>query len=348
VVRGLKRRSGREIDRGRRTHHVGLTASVHGNGVCRVDAAAAQVGRVHQCGACGVELGHEGVAAGSAGSRVVRGLECAGGWKVSREGNSCDVGVTRAIYGNGRGAILLAAAEIGGVDERRIDHELATAIVIAQRKGEVSLIEHVMAVDLVPRSIGGGLVGERPELAQDRFVHLDRQIAAAVQRDRAGPLDAEFDLSGIGARRDDEIVFQSLWIAVDHPVDPRIDVLIADRGIVADVAAPPGWVIADKVVADAAQQALGAKRRSRAGVLGAQPQGRCPAQAEERPLCGDRHGVSRAACQVRNFRRGLADVGFEANRQLAVARHPGGERGSRARHPWMPVRSIGILTAASL
>src|SRR5262249_24991971 len=91
---------------------VGVAGAVHRDGAADVHGAAAQVGRVDQGAAGGVELGHEGALEAGEGR-----LQRVGGWEVGRAGLGGEVGVAGAAHREAIGESEAAAAQVGGVDQ---------------------------------------------------------------------------------------------------------------------------------------------------------------------------------------------------------------------------------------
>src|SRR5262245_61308981 len=105
------------------------------------------------------------------------------------------------------------------------------------------------------------------------------QVSVIVEFYTLRAFDADRDVIGIGAGRDDEIVFERLLRAVKGQIDAGIDFAVFDTGVVRNARMPLVRVIADQVVALGRQQIIpgnptGAFRsRLRADRLDAQSRG---------------------------------------------------------------------------
>src|SRR5207245_645222 len=92
---------------------------VHGNATAEVIAAAAEVGGVAQRRAAGIELRHKNIELTAAKSWLQRIRRR----EVGRLGLPRHVGLAGSVYGNAHvraaAALIAAAAEVGGVDQRR-------------------------------------------------------------------------------------------------------------------------------------------------------------------------------------------------------------------------------------
>src|SRR5262249_18346741 len=123
LVGGLERIQHREVGRIGVAADIGVTRLVDrqrgdlvtfvvGGGV----AAAAQVGGVQQLAASGIQLGDEA----GVGILVflVDALEGIGRREIGRRGLAGHIDVAAAVDSDGRGLVVAAATEIGGIDQR--------------------------------------------------------------------------------------------------------------------------------------------------------------------------------------------------------------------------------------
>ncbi len=94
-----------------------MEAGINGHRVGGVRDRSAQIGGIDQRRACRVDLGQEGV--GAAGGTPIGSLQRRHCWKISGVGIANHIGRASAIYGNAVGDVDVAAAQIGGVDQRR-------------------------------------------------------------------------------------------------------------------------------------------------------------------------------------------------------------------------------------
>ena len=67
-------------------------------------------------------------------------------------------------------------------------------------------------------------------------------------------LEGELDLIRIGARGDDQVVFELALVAVIGEVNAGIDVLVPDLGVGRDIRPPLLRVVAEEVIDDAGQR----------------------------------------------------------------------------------------------
>src|SRR5262249_31706825 len=106
---------GREVDRGRLAHHVDVAGAVQAHLLGVLGVAAAQVGGEGQGRAGEVELGDEAVSVAVGG-----GVEGAGrGRKIRRGRLAHDVDAADGVYRDAVGAVVAAAAQVGGEGQRR-------------------------------------------------------------------------------------------------------------------------------------------------------------------------------------------------------------------------------------
>src|SRR5262249_33940309 len=90
-------------------------AAVHRDAEALVVTAAAQIGGIDESGATGVELAHEDVVGAARGG----GLQWVGGGKVRGGGQPGHIAVAAAVHRDIEARLATAAAQIGGVDQRR-------------------------------------------------------------------------------------------------------------------------------------------------------------------------------------------------------------------------------------
>src|SRR5262249_27346138 len=102
---------GGEVRRGRLPGNVRVARRINGDAQAGVTARAAQVSRVHQGRACGIELGHKGVRGEGAAES---GLKRAGrGGEIRRDSVACDVSAARGINGDANALVRVASAQVG-------------------------------------------------------------------------------------------------------------------------------------------------------------------------------------------------------------------------------------------
>src|ERR1019366_5724696 len=79
--------------------------------------------------------------------------------------------------------------------------------------------------------------------------NADNQVAVSIESQPLGPSEAEFNLPGIGFRREHEVVLQLALVAVVNQVHPGIDLPILHSAKCRNIALPLGRIFADEVVA---------------------------------------------------------------------------------------------------
>jgi hypothetical protein len=227
------------------------------------------------------------------------------------------------------------AADVGGVAQDRIDDERQAAVIGADLEGYLAVwpgdegaghgLAH--AVDLLVQE--GGL------LVQVAGGGMHDQAALAVRGDALGAFDLEADLARVGPRLDGEVVLEAaLGAGMVGQVDAGVDALELDLGEVGHVGVPLAGVGAEEVVGLGGQlvQALdvgagvGADQAHAddvAGGLGLAGGGLVQVE-DGLALAGEEEGVALAASQEGDLGVGLALVGLELDRQLAVSARRGG------------------------
>lgn len=172
---------------------------------------------------------------------------------------SRDVGVAIGVGGNRAAAaeddarfVGVRPAEIGGVDNDRIDDERLRHVVRRDVEADLSpAIQDVAAVDELPLALARpGLVDRRPAEANHLVsTHPHDEVAVAVDDEVFGPLQRHAHRVRVGARRDDEVEFQFAPIAVIDRVDAGIHVLDPNPGVAGHIGMPLGGIVADEIVA---------------------------------------------------------------------------------------------------
>ncbi len=77
----------------------------------------------------------------------------------------------------------------------------------------------------------------------------DYQFALSIHQDRLHPFVLNPDPRRVRARRDNEIVFHLSAVAVVFQVNAGVDLFIDDGLVIGNIGPPPGWVVAEEVVA---------------------------------------------------------------------------------------------------
>jgi len=194
-------------------------------------------------------------------------------------------------------------------------------------------LEHVVAGHLAHLAVDP-LVELRPGLPQLARADLDDEITFARQSPAVAALDGQGDDLGIGPRSDDEVVLELSLAAVEHEVDPRIDLLVTHAAVTWHAGAPTARVVAQVVVGLPRQGVLGghAPRWLRAGRP--EPQGASRAVHGHDGFVGrENERVASAPREEPHVGRVLADVRFEPERQRAVVMGRGHPRRRCRRRP---------------
>src|SRR5262249_15724376 len=112
---------------------IDTAALVHGDTPAVVVVVGAEVGRIDDAGSRGVDLGHEYVRA-SGMRRLQRAVARAG--EIEGRGETGEVDVAGRIQGQLSEGVEPAGAEIGGVDQGRIDDQRPPAVVGADGEAD--------------------------------------------------------------------------------------------------------------------------------------------------------------------------------------------------------------------
>ena len=107
--------------------------------------------------------------------------------------------------------------------------------------------EHVATSDF-PAGALDLLVDDGLPLADHAGGRVQHEVALGVHLELVGSLEAEPDPLGIGARTDDEIVFELALGTVVDQIDPRVDVLVSHLRVRRDVGPPVRGIAAHEVV----------------------------------------------------------------------------------------------------
>ena len=81
--------------------------------------------------------------------------------------------------------------------------------------------------------------------------NVQDQVALAVYLQLLRPLELYGDRAGVGAGRDQEVVFQLALVPIIDNVDARIDAFVADACVLRNSGLPFGRVVAAEVVGPA-------------------------------------------------------------------------------------------------
>ena len=81
-------------------------------------------------------------------------------------------------------------------------------------------------------------------LHQVASLHVDDEIAAAVQAQALGAGKAQMNLAGVSPGSDVEIVLQLILVAVISQANARIDAVKAHAPIIGNAGTPLAWIVA--------------------------------------------------------------------------------------------------------
>src|SRR5207247_7717937 len=108
--------------------------------------------------------------------------------------------------------------------------------------------EHIATSDFPPEALDL-LIDNGLPLADHAGGRVQHEVALGIHLELVGSMEAEPDPPGIGARTDDEIVFELALVAVVDQVDPRVDVLVSHLRVGRDISPPLHRIAADEVAA---------------------------------------------------------------------------------------------------
>ncbi len=224
--------------------HVHVARGVHGEAPA-VLPTAAQVGGVDERRAGGCDLGHEHVLA------ALRSLVGHQGREIEGVRASGNVGVAVPVDRDRVGVLRPASPQIGRVHEHRIDHERRAAVVGFHLEHRTVLALQPIAARHPPALAREVLVGDRCVEDDLAACRLDDDAAARVEAGAARAVEVQLDQSRVGTGPHDEVVLETTLVAVVDEIDPGIDVLVLDPGVLRDVRAPLRWIAPDEVAAGA-------------------------------------------------------------------------------------------------
>ncbi len=187
-----------------------------------------------------------------------------------------------------------APAQVGGVDQHRVDDQWPGAVVGAEAEAEAreqgskGARELRSGAPLLPcppaplppcRPHQAVVCGDRPPLAAHQLIGhrlplaegagggAEEEIPVGGQLRAARAGEGEADLPWIGAGGDFEVVFEAAFlVAVVDGVDAGVDLLVADPGVLGDVVPPLLRVAPDEVIALAGERRLAGDAGAGVGV----------------------------------------------------------------------------------
>ena len=152
-------RRGREVRGEGAARHIGVAGRVHGDALsapitlpdARIVVTAPEVGGVDEGGTGGIQFCHEGI---DKGSRIDRAKGPRRNWEVQGGRVAGHVGVPRGVDGNAVAKVPARSTEVGGVDERWVNHQGARGVIRGHLKPDLLRVgEHVSPWDHVPRPL---------------------------------------------------------------------------------------------------------------------------------------------------------------------------------------------------
>ena len=163
---------------------------------------------------------------------------------------------------------------------RHIEYELRNDLFAHLERLPVAYFQRGRTGDLMSRTCVV-LIGERRTQNHLAFAHQQHQPARFVQTYAVRTGNLQADLFGISARLQHEIEFQQIRAAVEHHIDARIELRIADLANMLDASQPVSLRVADQVMA-ATRQGFFAAHFPLGSVRVLRGSDRCDAQ--RRPL----------------------------------------------------------------
>ena len=231
----MKRFRYREIGRARKTCQVCVTRRVDRDRTAVVLAVAAEIGRVDEGCASGVYLRDENVLRVTA----IYILNSARTREVGRIGIANHVRVARRIDGDAVCLIVAAAAEIGRIDDHRIDDQRVFRVILADVEanaecgmrsaefGSGGILHDILACDLATFAVDLLI---RVRLFETHFSggSLHHQIAGLVDINRICSCEVHRNPRRISSRTDDKVILELPLIAVILKIDAGINTLVFD------------------------------------------------------------------------------------------------------------------------
>src|SRR5262249_2242083 len=147
------------------------------------------------------------------------GLNRAGAGKFRGRCLSHDVSVEIFIDRYTKGLIEAGSADIARIEQYRIDDQFLAPVIWAEREPDLMFaLDRVFARHRAPLAVHilPGLRFEQPHLAD---VGLRDQFSTLIDTNRSRSGNRPLDAPRIGARRDDEIVFESFLIAMPDQIN---------------------------------------------------------------------------------------------------------------------------------
>jgi len=158
-----------------------------------------------------------------------------------------DISVAEFINRDCVGEIAEASANIGRIDQHRIDNQCLPPVVRADAKAGFFTVQKPRPGDLNPFT--------RDLLIDDRFLvpvfiltQPDDEVTLFVDSHSLGAVECEPDLFWISARRYNPVVFQASVVSVVDKIDSGIETTVAGSRIVRNGTVPLARVAANEIV----------------------------------------------------------------------------------------------------
>jgi len=245
AVRRIEASRDREVGGRRDARHVGRTRGVHGDGVARVPVRSSEIRSVHERGALGVHLDHEGIVA-----PVVGGIESPCRREIPGVRLARQVRGTRAVDGDAMAPVRPGSPEeCAGDDRLGIKDKGKGRIECAEVEAEALSIQGVRSghreARAFPLLVGDGSgVFERTErgLEDEAAVRAEPRGGRAAHRDPDAPR--------VRARCDHELVLETVRLAAVDEIHPGPEVVVDDAGVGRTAGLPLLGVVSPEVADD--------------------------------------------------------------------------------------------------
>src|SRR5262249_16653297 len=217
---------------------------IHGDRQTAGIGAATDIAGVENLVACGVDLHDKAVTQRIPGLHDGR-AHCR---EVDRVRFAGEIRVAVFVHGDRVYHFAEIAADVGGVDHHRIDHQRQRAVVRAEaewRRAPWYLVRSRNHAALTTDF----LISDRLAMHQGAAAERELELAGVVHANVVGAIEADGDRVRSGSRRNHEVIFKLAFHAVVYEVDALVYAAIAHAVVVRDAAAPLSGVPPDEVVA---------------------------------------------------------------------------------------------------
>ena len=239
---------GGEIGRASGAEHHQLVERVDKHAVGHITLSTAKIGGKQPFRACGVELENANVGRTVIG-RIIRHVVCAERYRVfGTENEAGGVGVLLRIVCRRGTPVVGYRARVGGKHQYGVDNQFILSIVLPHLDVHLPFAAlhflhfpprldlHFAAVDiLIDIGLGFNDVAYR---------RADSEITLTGHPYPVGTLVAKYNLSGVGLRSHDKVVFHSAFGGIHFEVYAVVEAIILHGGKRAHVRAPPLRIVA--------------------------------------------------------------------------------------------------------